>query len=130
MVSISVPIGKQRAYMHCNFPHRTLVVSLSLRRPEFGSRPIHVEFWWRKVAKRVFLRVLRVSPVSISTPMIRTHSINHLPPTLDLEFYQLTASFKTHFKTVIRVSFKRNQCGHQSHSNYNIRNFRTVKRAW
>jgi hypothetical protein len=54
---------------------RRLVAGLSLQRPVFARRPVHVGFVVDKVAMRqVFLRVFRFSPVNIILPLLHTHS--------------------------------------------------------
>jgi hypothetical protein len=47
------------------------LVGLSLRRPRFHPRPIHVRFVVDKVAlAQVFLQVIRFSPVSFIAPLL------------------------------------------------------------
>jgi hypothetical protein len=58
---------------------RRLVAGLSLRRPEFDPSSAHVKFVVDKVALRqVFLRVLRLFPVSVIPSMFRTHLRLHV----------------------------------------------------
>ena len=58
---------------------RRLVAGLSLRRPEFDPRSVHVKFVVDKVALRqVFLWVLRLFPVSAIPSMFRTHLHLHV----------------------------------------------------
>ena len=56
-------------------------VGLAQRRPDFFRRPIHALFMVDKMAQEhVFLRVLRVSPVSVFRSMLRKQSC-HRPYT-------------------------------------------------
>jgi hypothetical protein len=57
---------------------RRLVAFLSLRRPGFSPRSIHVVFVVVKVALgQALLRVLRFSPVSIFLPVLSAHSFTY-----------------------------------------------------
>jgi hypothetical protein len=52
-----------------------LVTSLSLRRPGFDGKPVHVGVMMDKVTpKEYFLRVLRVSAINIILPVLPTHT--------------------------------------------------------